>query len=97
MQGGGEEDDGEKTEDEGEKMEDDGKEMENDGEDGLDGDEADGDDGWIEGVTKRPRGQKKGEENGQGKGREEGVSLSALKNRITLITLFYLKQKCVKK
>ena len=41
-------------------------------------------------------GTKKGKENGQGKGREEGVSLSALKNRITLITLFYLKQKYVK-
>ena len=71
--------------------------MKNDGEDGLDGDKADGNDGWIKVVTKRSRGQKKGEENGQGKGQEEGVSLSALKNRISLITLFYLKQKCVKK
>ncbi len=59
MQGGDKEDDGEKTEDEGEKTEDDGEEMQNDGEDGLDGDEADGDDGWIEGVTKRPRGEKR--------------------------------------
>ena len=40
-------------EDEGEKTEDDGEETENDGEDGLDGDETDGGDGWINGGTKR--------------------------------------------
>ena len=72
MQRGGKEDNGKKTEDEGEKTKDDGKEMENDGEDGLDRDKADGDDGWIEGVTKRSRGQKKGEENGQGRAGKRG-------------------------
>ncbi len=47
------EDQGKKTEDDGEETENDGKETENGGEDGLDRDDTDGGDGWIDGGTKR--------------------------------------------
>ncbi len=57
-----------------------------DHEDGLDGDEGDGN-GWSNEGTKRQQGQLNIEEDGQGKGREEGVHLKgALKNRIICFT-----------
>ncbi len=66
-----------------------------DHEDGVDGDEGDGNgrvDPWRD---KTAPGWKCGGDDGQGKGQEEGVILkSALKNRIIL---FYLYKKCVKK